>query len=196
MANVMNQHRTNVVTAPRALTQKVCIGMGILFIVVGLAGIISPGFIGMHLSLSHNVIHLASGALSLSSGYSDKVNRAYNFSLAFGIIYGLLGLSGFVFGSPGYPGVGHMEADENLLRLIPNSLEFGTADHIVHILISAVFLFTVYYVKNKTGLSRHSKVDNREVLHSESTLKDAKLGRSDINRRIDVKRRTNFEKRI
>jgi hypothetical protein len=217
MATTMNSHHSHHLTSPRTLTQKVCIGMGIFFVVAGLGGIIMPGMLGMHLSLLHNLIHLASGALALVCGYADDPKKAYNFSIGFGAVYGILGVAGFVFGEPGYPGVGHMEADENLLRVIPNALEFGSADHTIHIIIAAVFLLTAYAWKKKnadtgktvvdvqgrTGRFTSSDVfrtatsqDDVDLLNSERNLKDADLGRSDVNRRSDINRREDFERRV
>jgi hypothetical protein len=205
MATSLNPHSHHL-TMPRNMTQKVCIGMGIAFVLAGLGGIVMPGLMGLHLSLSHNMIHLASGALSLWSGYSDDPKKSYNFCIGFGVVYGLLGLAGFVFGQPGYPGVGHMEADENLLRVIPNVLELGSADHVVHILFSLVFLGTAYMWKKQhsdISPSRRLKVnrtsaqlDEQDLLNSESNLKDAKLGRSDVNRKSDIHRRSDYERRI
>lgn len=143
MATVMNPQSHHMMV-PRSLTQKVCIGTGIFFVMAGLIGIVFPGFMAMHLSLAHNIIHLASGALALWCGYADDPKKAYNFALGFGIVYGLLGLAGFVVGEPGYPGVGHMEADDNLMRIIPNVLEFGTVDHLVHIALASVLLLSAY----------------------------------------------------
>lgn len=217
MATVMNSHHSHHLTSPRTVTQKVCIGLGIFFIVAGLGGLVMPGMLGMHLSLLHNLIHLASGALALVSGYADDPKKAYNFSVGFGIIYGILGLAGFVFGEPGYPGVGHMEADNYLLRVIPNALEFGSADHAVHIIIAATFLLTAYAWKKKskemgktvvdvqarTGHFTSSDVfrtttseEDVDLLNSERNLKDADLGRSDVNRQSDINRRHDFERRI
>lgn len=215
MATVMDRHHSHHVTTPRTLTQKVCIGLGIFFVIAGLGGVVMPGMLGMHLSMAHNVIHLASGALALWVGYSDDPRKAYNFALSFGVVYGLLGLAGFVFGEPGYPGVGHMEADENLLRVIPNVLEFGSADHLVHVLISVAFLGAAYAWKKRHDVTGRSNVTVTETRTGRSTtssdvfrtksddlsnydrnLKDASLGRSDINRREDLNRRTDFENRI
>lgn len=208
MATVMDRHHSHHVTTPRTITQKVCIGLGIFFIIAGLGGIVMPGMLGMHLSMSHNVIHLASGGLALWCGYSDDPRKAYNFALSFGIVYGLLGLAGFVFGEPGYPGVGHMEADENLLRVIPNVLEFGTADHTVHVLVAAAFLGAAYAWKKRRDVTSRSNVTrtttSSEVFRTQSddlsnydrNLKDASLGRDDINRRSDLDRRSDFENRV
>lgn len=209
MATTMNRHSH--MTTPRTLTQKVCIVLGIFFVVAGLGGIVMPGLLGMHLSLLHNIIHLASGGLALWVGYSDDPRKAYTFCIAFGAVYGILGIAGFVFGSPGYPGVGHMEADDNLLRIIPNAFELGTMDHIVHILLSVAFIGSAFAYKKRhdvagrSSVRDHSRTSGSHTTtnarddfrqNSQSDLKDASLGRSDINRPIDKSRRTDFENRI
>lgn len=197
--------------------QKVCIALGFVFLVMGLVGIIMPGFMGMHLSMSHNLIHLVSGALALVMGYSNDARRAYTFAIAFGALYGLLGLAGYVIGQPGYPGVGHMAADQNLLRVIPNVLEFGTMDHGVHLLLSAVFLISALAWKHSYQDADRGIVDiqrrkdtidttvgaNTRVFTTNTTgsnvgtdLHRSGLGRSDIDRDIDRNRRTDFENRI
>jgi hypothetical protein len=215
MATTMNTHQPHHLTTARTIPQKVCIGLGIVFVLAGLAGIVMPGMFGLHLSLAHNIIHLASGAIAIWAGYSDDFRRAYNFSVGFGVIYGLLGIGGFIFGVEGYPGVGHMEADGNLLRIIPNALELGTADHALHIILSAVFLTSAFLWKkrndiagrtvvnhqgrvslNREGTSEVFTRDASQLQNSESDLKDADLGRSDINRNSDVGRRSDFERRI
>lgn len=214
MATVMNRHPRSTVSANRTAVQKVCIGMGYVFVLVGILGVISPGFLGMHLSLSHNLIHVLSGALSLWVGYSDDWKKSYNFCVIFGVVYGLLGIAGFVFGEPAYPSVGNMEADESLLRVIPNVLEFGTMDHVVHFLIAFVFLATAYYWKRSHNVGTRSIVDiqrrrdtsnlgredifrsEKDISNSQSNLKDANLGKSDVNRQDDRQRRSDFERRV
>ncbi|WP_408097183.1 hypothetical protein ACJVC5_19290 [Peredibacter sp. HCB2-198] len=178
MATTMHPGSHHLV-APRSLTQKVCIGVGLAFVAAGLLGIVFPGFMAMHLSLAHNIIHLASGALALWCGYADDPKKAYSFAFGFGVVYGILGLAGFLIGEPGYPGVGHMEADENLMRVIPNVLEFGTADHIVHIAIAAVLI-----------LSAYSWIKRRDVDNGTSGIikTQARVDR-DLNRRSDSERR-------
>lgn len=185
MPTVMNPHsigtrRTYLKSAP----QKVCIGLGIVFIIVGLAGVMMPGFMGMHLSMVHNLIHLGSGFLALWSGYSSR-RKAYNFCLAFGAVYGLLGIAGFLIGEPGYPAVGHMEADQNLFRMIPNVLEFGTIDHVVHILLSAIFLFTAF-AHRKDGIN-DNRVDRSTPVTVDDVNRRSTLGTSDIRSETERK---------
>lgn len=206
-------HHSRHYVSTRSSIQKVCIGMGIAFVLAGLAGIIMPGFMGMHLSMLHNVIHLASGALALWVGYSDRPRRAYNFALAFGTVYGLLGIVGFIVGQPGYPGVGHMAPDQNLLRVIPNVLEFGTSDHVVHILIASVLLLSAFGYKKRHQDADRSIVDVQrrkagvgsdvfrnttrpEARNSDTDLSRADLGRSDVNRTGDLNRRSDFERKL
>lgn len=144
MATVVNQHRgRNRPEQVRTGPQRVCISGGYGFIVVGFLGVVMPGVLGLHLSVLHNLIHIFSGAIALWCGYSSAA-RAFNFNLFFGALYALSGIVGFILGEPGYPSVGHLEADQNLLRVIPNFLEFGTMDHTFHSLVGIFLLFTAY----------------------------------------------------
>ena len=209
MATVMKQHsRHHSHIATHTLIQKVCIGMGVGFILVGLAGIMMPGFMGMHLSLTHDFIHLASGALALWAGYSDDSKKAYTFSISFGTLYALLGIGGFLIGSPGYPGVGNMQADQNLLRVIPNVLEFGTVDHLVHLIIAGVFFLGAYSwkrdEKGTRGIVDHQsrrgafghQTTRPDAPNGRTDLSQADLGKSDVNRTSDMNRRADFERKL
>ena len=143
MATTINSsgHRnTRPAFANRSSIQQVCIVLGAAFVLLGLAGMIMPGFMSMHLSMAHNLIHLASGAIALTFGYGHDSRKAYTCAVVIGVVYGLLGVAGFLIGQPGYPGVGHMEAEQNLLRLIPNVLEIGTMDHALNLIVSAALL--------------------------------------------------------
>lgn len=115
--------------------------IGVAFILAGLVGFVAPGLLGFHLSLAHTIIHLVSGALSLYLGLKGTLAQARLFCIVFGAVYGLLGIVGFLAGSPGSPSGGHPgPADDRLLRVIPGVLELGTADHILHILLGVIFL--------------------------------------------------------
>ena len=113
--------------------------LGVGFLLVGVAGFVAPQLLGMHLSVTHSVIHLVTGGASLWFGLKGTLSAARGFCLAFGAVYALLGVAGFLFGSsqtPTVPG----PADARLLKVIPGVFEVGTADHVVHILLGAVFL--------------------------------------------------------
>ena len=117
--------------------------LGVVFILVGIVGFVAPGLMGSHLSPSHNVVHLLSGAAALYFGTKGTLSGARMFSIAFGVVYGALGVAGFLLGSSGNPSEGmplHGTTDANLFKVIPGVLELGMMDHIIHIAIGAVFL--------------------------------------------------------
>ena len=123
--------------------------LGIGFILVGLLGIIAPGVLGLHTSMAHNLIHLISGAAALYIGLRGTLRAARMFNLAFGAVYLLLGVVGFVAGSSqtvstGMPG---MSPDSRLWTLVPGTLEFGTSDHIVHLLLGLILLIGGFLTK-------------------------------------------------
>src|SRR5438445_1591394 len=102
---------------------------GALLVVVGLLGFIAPGFMGMHLSAAHNVVLLLSGALAIYFGLMATSSAARTFCIVFGALYGVLGLVGFVSGGQNYT-----------FTIIPGALVLGTMDHLVHLVLGAVFL--------------------------------------------------------
>ena len=121
--------------------------MGIVFLLVGIAGFVAPGVGGFHLSTAHNLIHIVSGAASLYFGLAGTLSGARLFCLAFGAVYGLLGLAGFLLGSPGTPDMPGMVADSRLFKVLPGTLELGTSDHTFHVLLALVFLIAGFLTK-------------------------------------------------
>ena len=117
--------------------------MGVVFILVGILGFLAPGLLGMHLSTAHNLVHLISGALALYFGFAGSLSGARLFCIVFGIVYALLGVGGFLLGHGGahtVAGVPAHGADSSLFQPLQGSLELASADHIVHILLGAIFL--------------------------------------------------------
>ncbi|HKP87103.1 MAG TPA: DUF4383 domain-containing protein [Blastocatellia bacterium] len=121
--------------------------VGVVFILVGICGFLAPGLLGAHLSPAHNVVHLVSGAASLYFGLKGTLAQARLFCIIFGIVYGLLGVVGLVAGAAGEPGVAPMAHDAHLLKLLPGTLEFGTVDHYIHILIGVLYLIGGFMTK-------------------------------------------------
>ena len=113
---------------------------GALLVLTGLLGFIAPGFMGMHLSAAHNVLLLLSGALAIYFGLMATQAAGRTFCLVFGTVYGVLGLAGFVAGGPGYT-----------LTIIPGALMLGTMDHLVHLILGAVFLSVGWVQKPATA---------------------------------------------
>ena len=114
------------------MAKLVCKILGVGFILVGLIGFVAPNFLGMHLSLLHNIIHLLSGAVALYFGFAAPYSAARTFCLTFGAVYFLLGLLGFA--TP--------ETVSNLLNAhhVPDTANGLTPDNIVHLLLGAIFL--------------------------------------------------------
>jgi len=106
---------------------------GIVLIGAGLLGFLAPGLMGMHLTAAHNLVHLVSGALALYFGLKGTVAAARTFCIAFGALYGLLGLVGFVAGGA-----------DHTLTLIPGQLVLGTMDHLIHLIVGAVFMVVAF----------------------------------------------------
>ena len=112
--------------------------LGVVFILVGLVGFVSPGFLGTHLSTTHNLVHLISGAVALYFGFAGTLSAARLFCIVFGIVYALLGVAGFALGT------GEDRMFEALASL---GLHLGTMDHLVHILLGVVFLIGGFLTK-------------------------------------------------
>jgi len=113
-------------------------------ILVGLLGFATPTLFGMHLGVVHNVIHLVSGCLTLYFGLKGTVSGARTFSIVFGSIYGLLGLIGFMVGGA-----------HGMWSVIPNQLMFGVVDHVIHLILGAVFL-VAGLAKSRTFVPSHT----------------------------------------
>jgi hypothetical protein len=121
------------------MAKKVATVLGIGFLLVGLLGFVAPGFLGAHLSPAHNIVHLVTGAVSLWLGLKGSLGAAKAFCIAFGAVYLLLAVGGFVLGTQAEPSVHAGPSDAKLWKVIPGTLEFGTADHIIHILLGGIY---------------------------------------------------------
>jgi hypothetical protein len=122
------------------MAKTICRVLGVILLVVGIAGFLAPGMMGMHLRGAHNLIHIVSGAIAAFLGWRGSYRSARLFCLVFGAVYGLLGIAGLMAG-PGIPaGMANNMPDKHLLVLIPGSLEFGTADSIIHVILGVAFL--------------------------------------------------------
>ena len=59
--------------------------VGVVFILVGIAGFFDAHLLGANLGKTHNVVHLASGAVSLYLGLKGSLGAARTFCIVFGI---------------------------------------------------------------------------------------------------------------
>ncbi|MBV8856802.1 MAG: DUF4383 domain-containing protein [Acidobacteria bacterium] len=125
--------------------------LGIVLVLVGLVGFIvgkpadpmTPNFIGTHLTTSHNLVHIITGAIALYFGFAATLSAARLFCIVFGAVYGLLGVAGFLLGSG---------PDRMFEALASLGLHFGTMDHLVHILLGVVFLIGGFLTKADVGV--------------------------------------------
>ena len=114
------------------MAKAICKVLGVVFLIVGLLGFLSPNLLGMHLSGIHNIIYLISAALALYFGFAASPSAARTFSLILGAVYLLLGALGFI--APG-----------SVIKLLqahhaPGGPRSLAADNIVHLLLGAVFI--------------------------------------------------------
>lgn len=137
------------------MANKVATILGIVFLLVGVAGFVMPALLNTHLSMVHNVVHLVSGVVALWLGLKGSPSAAKTFCIVFGAVYLLLGLAGFVAGTDAAP-TGHVPGphDARMLTVIPGMLELGTMDHAVHVLLGVVFLAAGLMTKPATVTPR------------------------------------------
>ena len=117
--------------------------LGVVFILIGLIGfVVGPGnvpegnFLGTHLTTTHNLVHLISGAVALYFGFAATLSAARLFCIVFGVVYLLLGVVGFALGT-----------GDNRMFHVGDLLMLGTMDHVVHILLGVVFLIGGFLTK-------------------------------------------------
>src|SRR6185369_2757220 len=110
------------------MAKTVCKILGVVFLLVGVAGFAKPDLLGAHLSPPHNVVHIVSGVIALYFGFAGSISGAKAFSLVFGVVYMALGILGLAMGA----------GAEHMWSLGP--LHFGQVDHGIHILLGVVFL--------------------------------------------------------
>jgi Domain of unknown function (DUF4383) len=123
------------------MAKTICKLLGVVFLLVGIIGFVKPDLMGTHLSMAHNLVHILSGILALYFGFAGSLSGARGFALAFGAVYLLLGIVGFIMGAPGSSTIANMTMEDGRLwKVIPGTLELGTADHAIHILLGIVFL--------------------------------------------------------
>ena len=112
------------------MAKTVCKILGVVFLLVGVAGFAAPTLLGAHLTPPHNVVHIVSGVVALYFGFAGSLSGARGFCLVFGL---RLSSAGTV-----RHGRWAIAADEPHVAVGP--LMLGMADHGIHLLLGAVFL--------------------------------------------------------
>ena len=97
------------------MIKTLSIVLGIVFIAIGILGFVRgitdrEHLLGIfHVNPAHNVVHILSGAIALIAGMTS-IHAARMFFRAFGLIYGLVAVLGFLYG------------DQPILGLISNNM--------------------------------------------------------------------------
>lgn len=117
------------------MAKTVCKILGVVFLLLGIAGFAAPTVMGFHLGPALNLVHIVSGIAALYFGFAGSLSGAKGFSLIFGIVYLALGIFGMTMG---------VGADR-MWALGP--LHLGTPDHGLHILLGAIFLAAGLFTK-------------------------------------------------
>ena len=112
------------------MARTICRVFGVAFVLAGLGGFAMPHLLGFHLTLIHNLVHLATVVLALYLGFAGSAGAVRTFCIVFGGVYLALGVLGFL--APGVVAavIGHPLVDSN--ELMP--------DNVFHIVVGAVFL--------------------------------------------------------
>lgn len=110
------------------MAKTVCKILGVVFLLLGVCGFVKSDLLGAHLTLAHNVVHIVSGVIALYFGFAGALSGAKAFCLVFGVVYLALGILGMAIGT----------GEQRMWHIGP--LEFGQADHGIHILLGVIFL--------------------------------------------------------
>lgn len=76
------------------MAKMYCQWVGIVLLVLGILGFLSPNFLGLPLTSMSNVIHLLSGGVLAYLGFTGTSVKTG--AQIFGIVYALVGVLGFV----------------------------------------------------------------------------------------------------
>lgn len=101
--------------------------LGITFVVVGILGVVTGGhdhnLIVFGVNMSHNLVHILSGILAIAASLAGvKMSKMY--CLAFGAVYGLVTIGGFL----------------NIPQVV-TLLNINMADNLLHLVITAGCLY-------------------------------------------------------
>lgn len=121
-------------TSAWTTNRVVALGIGVVFLIIGMLGLIfdttSGNLLGFDVDLVHNLVHLLTGILGIVAAMTGWSRR---FNQVFGIVYLLVGLAGLI------PG---LYFDQRLLGL----MHVNAADHVLHLLVGLVAAAVGFFV--------------------------------------------------
>jgi hypothetical protein len=123
--------------------------LGALLCLTALIGFVDNDFMRMALNPLHDSFLLLMGAISLYFGIRGTEFQARNMCRVLGVMFGLLGLM-TLLAPPGVavPGEVSIQSD-HVLKLIPDALEYTTADGVRDLLTGIVGLIAGFFPREK-----------------------------------------------
>lgn len=70
--------------------------VGVVLLVLGVAGFVTKSLLGVETTAVHNLIHLISGGWGAYAGFANGLGGPKTFAQVFGVIYTVVGVLGFV----------------------------------------------------------------------------------------------------
>src|SRR2546429_2145866 len=111
------------------MAKTVCKILGVVFVIVGVAGFAAPTLLGAHLNPAHNLVHIVSGALALYFGFAGSAGAARGFFILLRPVFPLPGGWRWFFG-PGPAPMFYVSTPPLLAQM----------EHIIHPLPGGIFL--------------------------------------------------------
>lgn len=124
--------------------------LGMVMILVAVAGIFNSRFLGLNLSFMHCFVLAASGMLAIWSGTTTR-EKAYVINLGLGVFFLLNAVLGFLVGDRGHLKIGYGSSEDLIVKFAPGFLELSTFDHVFHLAL-AVFMFIEAYSWKRQSL--------------------------------------------
>ena len=138
---ILRQHTSNSFMRPEITAQRICLGVGAMFIFLVFVGLIKPDAFGLNLSEANTLIYFITGAFAVWSVVQMDLQKVVTFSLSMGSAFAILGSVSFLMSDPGYSNViPQMGADQHMFKAIPYLLEFTTGNHILHMVVGMLLI--------------------------------------------------------
>lgn len=121
-------------------SEMLTVVIGFVMLILALAGIVDPSFLGLELSRMHCFVLAAGGALSVWAGFTSDENRqrAYTVSLTLGIFFLVNLIAGIMLPEAVKD---RSIFNESLVRdIAPGFLDLRNYDHFLHGSLAVVFM--------------------------------------------------------
>ncbi|MDX2104822.1 MAG: hypothetical protein SFY67_00335 [Candidatus Melainabacteria bacterium] len=142
--------------------------LAVVLLATGLIGLFEPSFMGMALNLSHSLLLLAAGSLTLYFGVQGTEFQARDTCKALGILFGLIGLATF-FAGPGVATAGGLEIRaDDVLKLLPGQIELTTSDAIRNLIIGVLAIMAGFFPREQE-IQIDMKVQDMQIKAAKQT---------------------------